>query len=333
MTSLQRFLSDNARTLAMLVPAVRNASTEAVHDARVASRRLRGALEIVSTPHPDRRLEEATALARRAARALGRVRDIDVSLELLQDLERRSPAAAPGAAVCRRELLRARTAARRKLVKRFDTLPLDTLPRLVASTGARIGRLVAARARERAQNLAEAVDHASGVYFPRRTHAARIEVKKLRYLLEFNGYPNADLKLLRKSQQLLGDIQDRQVLLRLVKRMRDDNVAGEEDMNPLLEVLEAECNVIYDRFLERRSDILALCRRVSDDATPGIAGLKGTLITAAVVAAGSYWQLHRQRPSDALPSIGAESRASSIDPRDVRRQEQTRRDHVAVEAG
>jgi CHAD domain-containing protein len=330
MSLLQRFLSDNAQTLVSLVPAVRDASTEAVHDARVASRRLRGALEIVSTHQPERRLEEATAMARRAARALGRVRDIDVSLELLKDLERRAPAAAPGAAACRRELLRARTAARRKLVNRFDTLPIDTLPKLVASAQVRVGRLLAARARERAQILAEAVNHASGVYFPRRAHAARIELKKLRYLLEFSRYSDADLKLLRKAQEVLGDIQDRQVLHRLAERMRDDKLAGKEEMDPLLELLEAECTVMYDRFLERRSEILALCRRVSDDATPGFTTLKGTLITVAVVAAGSYWQLHRQRPHDDVPSIGLESGAWSVGPGDARQQEQTRRDQVAV---
>jgi CHAD domain-containing protein len=38
--------------------------------------------------------------------------------------------------------------------------------------------------RDRARMAAEAVDHATGVYFPRRAHAARIAIKKLRYAME-----------------------------------------------------------------------------------------------------------------------------------------------------
>jgi len=299
MASLTASLSDNAQILISLVPAVRDASTDAIHDARVATRRLRGALDVLKGPHMPPRLEEAAALARRVARALSRVRDIDVSLALLADLERRAPAAAPAAALCRRELLRARTLARRRLVKKFDELPVETLPGLIAGPAPRLNSVLVRRGRERARAVAEAVNYASGVYFPRRAHAARVELKKLRYLLEFSDFPDeTGLKLLRKSQEILGDIQDRQVLYETVEAMRDESVASGADLDPLLGLLEAECGVIYERFLARRGEVLALCHRIAGMPARHSLAVKGTLITIGAVAAGSVWQLGRRHTRD-----------------------------------
>ncbi len=279
-----------------LVPSVRDASADAIHDARVATRRLRGALDILDGDRPEPQLQEAAALARRTARALGRARDLDVSLQLIADLERRAPAAAPAAALCRRELLRARTTARRRLIKKFDELPIYTLPRLVASIVPPAGSVLVMRSRERARRAADAVNHASGVYFPRRAHAARIQLKKLRYTLEFGGSSDdSALKLLRKSQQRLGDIQDRQVLYRTVKDMREDGIATGEDLEPLLGLLEAECAVLYERFLERRGEVLALCQSLATARVPRSPAFKGTLLTVGVVAAGSLLQMRRYR--------------------------------------
>ena len=299
MSSLTAALSDNAQILISLVPAVRDAASDAIHDARVATRRLRGALDVLKGPHMPPRLEEAAALARRVARALSRVRDIDVSLALLADLERRAPAAAPAAALCRRELLRALTVARRRLVKKFDELPVERLPELVAGPAPRLNAVLAARGRERARAVADAVNYASGVYFPRRAHAARIELKKLRYLLEFSDFQDeAAFKVLRKSQEILGDIQDRQVLYETVEAMRDDSANG-ADLEPLLGLLEAECVVIYDRFLARRTEVLALCHRIAGmPARHHSMAVKSTLITIGAVAAGSVWQLGRRHTRD-----------------------------------
>lgn len=120
MTSLGTILSENARSLVALMPAVRDGAPEAIHDARVATRRIRAALDLVGHHRPEPHLDEAAAIARRIARTLGRARDIDVSLELLDDLERRVPAAAHGAGVARGNFLRQRTSARRDLVRKVD---------------------------------------------------------------------------------------------------------------------------------------------------------------------------------------------------------------------
>lgn len=305
MSPLATFLDTNARALLTFVPALRDGRVDAVHDARVATRRLRAALGIIEPHGRHPHLDEARVLARRAARALGRVRDLDVGLELLADLERRAPSAAPAAALCRREMQRERTAARRKLVRKLDDLPLHRLPSLVGGRLPSLGPSLAAQARERARRVLRAIDYASGVYFPRRAHDARIEIKKLRYLIEFHDPSDVEaLKVLRKSQEVLGDIQDRQVVHGMVAGVADAK-APDVDLAPLLELLEAECDVLYDRFIERRAALVAVCERLASGASVVRQGLAaGTVLAAGAMVAGSVFQLTRLRSRSGRETTG-----------------------------
>jgi len=297
MTSFARSLTDNANTLASLIPAVRDGGIEAIHDARVVARRLRAALDIVGQNHAPPRFDEASDVVRRVGRALGRARDVDVSLELLEDLERRATPGAHAIAICRLELMRSRGTKRRRMVKKIDALRVDRLPSLVSGFVPKVGSVIAVRARERARELVDLIEHASGVYFPRRAHAARIGIKRLRYLLEFaNGDDPEDVKVLRKSQQILGDIQDRQVLHDLVAAQRGDNSTADRDLEALLGMLEAESSALYDRFLEHRQDLRLLCEHVIAEGRSG-AG-RSALVAIAAVTAGSVWHLRRRALSD-----------------------------------
>ena len=296
MSPLATFLDSHARGLLTLVPALRDGRVDAVHDARVATRRLRAALGIIESLGDYPHLDEARLLARKTARALARVRDLDVALQLLDDLERRAPSTAPAAAFCRRELFRQRTAARRRLVRKLDGLSLRRLPDLLNGRVPRLDRALADQARTRAAAVAQAVDHASGVYFPRRAHAARIEIKKLRYLIEFHDPSDREsLKVLRKGQEILGDIQDRQVVQGMVQDLLGDSPAPDVDLAPLVAMLEAECVMLYDRFIERRGDLLDVCQRVASRRSVGRSTLvTGALLTAGAVVAGRVVPLRRR---------------------------------------
>ena len=309
MSPLATFLDTNARALLTFVPALRDGRVDAVHDARVATRRLRAALGILESLGPHPHLAEARALARRASRALGRVRDLDVGLQLLEDLERRAPTSAQAAAYCRQELVRDRTSARRRLVRKLDQLSLERLPLLLRVGIPRLGRALAHRAREQADDVTGAVGHASGVYFPRRAHAARIEIKKLRYLIEFHDPSDREaLKVLRKAQEVLGDIQDREVVRRMVRRFGDLQPSPQVDLAPLVAMLDAECVVLYDRFIERRPELLAVCERLASGpalVSPGL--VTGTVLTAGALVAGSVMQVLRARPGSTGREVGGGS--------------------------
>ncbi len=60
---------------------------ERVHDMRVATRRLRAALELFEECFPPKRWRKALKRVRALADALGERRDVDVELELLESLE------------------------------------------------------------------------------------------------------------------------------------------------------------------------------------------------------------------------------------------------------
>lgn len=60
--------------------------TERVHDMRVATRRLRAALEVFEACFPRKRHRKALKWVKALADALGRRRDLDVEIELLEKL-------------------------------------------------------------------------------------------------------------------------------------------------------------------------------------------------------------------------------------------------------
>ena len=69
---------------ARLPAALRGDDVRAVHDARVALRRLRAAMQTFRTCFPRKRWNAARRATRRIARALGCVRDADVHLAALR---------------------------------------------------------------------------------------------------------------------------------------------------------------------------------------------------------------------------------------------------------
>src|SRR5688572_4818624 len=101
-TAVQSFCS-NLQLLLAHRAGIRDGDADAIHGARVATRRLRAALPIL-TGGSARRGEGPDEVIKTAGRALGKARDVDVAIELLDELERRSPEAAPAAATLRARL-------------------------------------------------------------------------------------------------------------------------------------------------------------------------------------------------------------------------------------
>src|SRR5581483_5989684 len=110
------------------LPSVLDGDIEGVHDARVATRRIRAVLPLTHEWH--RRLaDDLPARFKRIGRALGKVRDADVRIGLLSYIEAHVPFAAPSLVVLRQERERGRLKAMRKLIKRFERLSVEHLLR------------------------------------------------------------------------------------------------------------------------------------------------------------------------------------------------------------
>lgn len=244
---------------------VRDADRESVHEARVALRRVRAAFGALDEPPTD-----ALKLCRYLSRALGRVRELDVTDALLSELGTRLPAAACAIAAVRRDLGSDRLSAGRRLVKALDDIELRPLARLAKPHRPRLALWNDWRTalfdaiREQALTLHGAVHHAPAVYMPNRLHSVRIALKKFRYTLEVAGaaaipIDRAVMRDVRKSQESLGRLHDLHVAHQTVRALdtHDESLAAE--VRVLDAVIAADCAALHATYLAQRDRLRALC--------------------------------------------------------------------------
>ncbi|WP_158412959.1 CHAD domain-containing protein [Holophaga foetida] len=243
-------------------------SIEALHDARVASRRLRAVLRLLDPglypglKRQQKRLEDFTEI-------LGTVRELDVHNQILEELGPELPGPHGWAALehvlervdTRRSKARKRLPARIKeleLAKIAILLPAPEMPypfhalepheaawALLKPHTEAIGDLVPEQQRE--EN-------------PTALHQLRIHAKKLRYTLEilspvFIREPQAPLKELRALQTVLGDHHDFAVLESDLQALQEGlehraRRVLSEGLQEILHHLSQERATHYDRFRE-----------------------------------------------------------------------------------
>jgi CHAD domain-containing protein len=252
------------------LPGVREGDADAIHDARVAIRRLRAAVPMLEATGA---LEQPATFAgtlKSAGKALGAARDVDVAIDLLTDIERRSPPTAPAAATLRAHLIPLQARRRRQLIKRLESADIDTRVREVlrSTNGAasrvrprRAARALTERLGGHIDAVATAVTHATGVYFPNRAHGVRVAVKKLRYLVELlderDPARRPALRSLKRAQQTLGRLHDREVLSRRLDKVeRAHEVPAARALSA---VLEAEVRDLFEKYRAARTELLATC--------------------------------------------------------------------------
>lgn len=264
-------------TLHLSLPDVLDGQASGVHDARVATRRIRELLPLLGGRRR-KHLEDLYDRFRRLGRSLGRVRDVDVRIGLLESLETRIPLAAPSLVLLKQQREQERLLLLRKLIKRIERLDAARLiemlddrhsmgfrGRLAWSTHSphtwrrMLGHILA----ERARAAADAIDHATGVYFPRRSHAARIAIKKLRYSMEIaceTRVADCDdaLREVKKTQEVLGDLHDRQDLLDGLLSQSELPDAGHVPL--VRQVIDVECQQLHRKYLDKRKELLDICR-------------------------------------------------------------------------
>lgn len=186
---LNNSLRQHVRTVLVNVPAIREGDVEAVHQARVATRRTRAVLSVIQPAARDGSYDLIRKTIRRLRRDLGEVRDVDVVLELLRDADRGLTTTETAASMYQ-SLRRERSSALRHLIKDLEAAPLQVL-----SNGIPLerrswwsGRASAAAAnlraetREQSRAVKRAAERASDEYSAKRAHNVRVESKRLRYL-------------------------------------------------------------------------------------------------------------------------------------------------------
>jgi CHAD domain-containing protein len=211
---------------------------ERVHDMRVASRRLRAALEVLGEGMPEAPREEFKTHLRWIGRALGRVRDLDVAIARVQALEAEGTSLErPALRVFAQSLAIQRAERRLRLIERLDSerfanfvvgarawidagpWPADSAPGGAAPAYA-VGTGIVARF---VDTMREAYVAAERSLATEDLHALRMAAKMARYAIEFFAEPVGPAALRRAKriaglQDFLGDHRDAETLARRLKR-------------------------------------------------------------------------------------------------------------------
>jgi CHAD domain-containing protein len=295
------------RQLQETLPAVLDGSETGIHDARIATRRIRELLPLVAD---EGRLGGTDAIRhrfRRLGRSLGRVRDADARVALLASLERRIPSAAPTLVLLRQEREHGRLKRMRKLIKRLERVDALRMVRTLESRNTSWPYLSAIRARKwrgdlrsiigvRARAAEAAIDRATGVYFPNRTHATRIAIKRLRYAMEISHETGsvdlaAAIRELKKAQDILGDLHDRQDLLDHLARdasgAAPDLPEAGAQVALVQQVLDAEIRHLHCRYIDRRNRLVDVCHEARAVRSPIVPAPAAALAAAVALSSGA----------------------------------------------
>jgi CHAD domain-containing protein len=256
----------------------------ALHRTRVASRRLRELLPVLQLE--GKVAGELGRRLRKVIQRLGRIRELDVTLMLVEELktsgdydadalERVGSAIRQEREQAREELL-AKWPAREirrvgsKLADLADTLESSDNRSQAVTRGLRWA--VDARIHRRGSELKAAIEDAGAVYLPERLHAVRIALKKFRYAVELaseiatDKRLRTDLRLLKRNQDLLGRWHDRQVLIERARHVQASltppSASGVRRLDRLVTMLENDCRRLHARYIRESGAIVAVCDRI-----------------------------------------------------------------------
>jgi CHAD domain-containing protein len=272
-----------AEARAHVAGAIDGSDPEELHDLRVAVRRMRAALRLFerALPAADAALDPARAGLKETGAILGRARDLDVQIERLRawvaSTERLGdPAAARAVGLLDKDRRIARLALRRHLrgavfARRMALVEVAAQAALAAPARRTAPRLLRRPSKQVLMAVARA--RASPAE-PTVFHALRIDVKRLRYALEFLEpslpfSPRRLLRRLRAAQEALGALQDAAVEQALADRLIA-RAATDDAVRNLLELYKrSQADV-------QQGQLLA-CASMLDDLERDVRGLRGRL--------------------------------------------------------
>ena len=255
-----------ARALKRHLPAAMAGNDVGVHQARVTSRRLREAVPVFSTGLKGSKAGKAGRKIRRLTKALGSVRELDVTIHLLDELAQSPRVSRTAVEDVRTRVVKERDSRRKLMLERLKRVDADKLDRRLESVGAALGeatgepwrKTLAARLVTRSRRLTEAMDEAGHMYAPDRLHAVRIAAKKLRYGLELaadSGVKPAALhvRTIKRAQDMLGKLHDLQVLQTHVAAVqaepRSGRLPSREALEDLARHIEDQCRHLHGRYV------------------------------------------------------------------------------------
>lgn len=203
---------------------------------------------------------------RRLTRALGTVRELDVTIQLLDELARSAHVSRSAVEDVRTRVMKERDSRRKLMLDRLKRVNMEKLDRRLSSVGEALVEATAepwrkalgARLVTRSRRLTTAMNEAGHMYAPERLHAVRIAAKKLRYGLELaadSGVRQAapHVRTIQRAQDMLGTLHDLQVLQTHVAAVQAEPRSGRapsrEALEDLARHIEDQCRYLHGRYV------------------------------------------------------------------------------------
>lgn len=240
---------------------------EAVHDMRVATRRMRALIPVLETVAPAKQIASFNQGLRKVARALGKVRDNDVFLEQIHNYTESAEEKDRDLSPLVNAITRDRDKARKRLLDELDSQRYEDFKRAFATfivdeptgwnTTLRMRDFVGSTVWRRYEVLRAYELHFDLSDLTERDaetlHEARIAGKYLRYVLELctewlGSRVDSALKPLMRLQECLGDLQDIEVEAGYINALK----ISKEQRAPVKTYLarreEERKNLLYKKF-------------------------------------------------------------------------------------
>jgi CHAD domain-containing protein len=248
------------------IPRAMSGDDRGVHQARVTTRRLREAVPVLATELKGSKAGKARRKIRKLTRALGTVRELDVTIQLLDELARSPQVSRTAVEDVRARVIKEREERRALMLERLERVNAGKLNHRLTSVCTALDRTVAepwrkalaARLIARSRRLTLAIAEAGHMYAPDRLHTVRIAAKKLRYGLELaadSGLRQAapHLRTIKRVQDRLGKLHDLQVLESHVAAVQVEQRTGRagshEGLQDLARHIEDQCRHLHGRYV------------------------------------------------------------------------------------
>lgn len=315
---LRRAFASRHRALHKQLAVALEGDGHAVHQARVATRRLREALPVLGAGLGRKRVARLRRRMRKLTQLFGAVRERDVALKMLEVRQTEGVVDTPGAERVRTLVCDGRDAARHRLTDTLDAhkvarwlhdiktfehelrqVPQAQAANPPADPGAAAWQVVLARRLlKRTERLRRAVTDAGVLFVSDRLHTVRVALKRLRYAVELAGELSgrkleATLDELKNCQDTLGELHDLDMLMSYVSGAQEGEIDPhlQASLDMLQTKLETERHVLHARYLAQQPSLLVLIDRIQDQVVPRFSMLKAKAVKAGARPAASRRQV------------------------------------------
>ena len=250
-------------------------SETAVHDLRVASRRLLAVLDVARALEPHPRIQKVRGALKGQIDSLDELRDVQVMRARISQTIERLPELKPFQTYLAKREKRLLEQAR----KQIRAMKPSELKKRMEKIRAALDAL--AQAEYFLESLLSVVDN---IYLRARqnyvqvdaaqastVHRLRLTFKKFRYTVEIihpllPEYPNTYLARMHDYQSRMGDIQDVETFLNAVADFAD--TASTFDLEPVRHFFETRRSELLAAFLEDKGELLTFWRATPDQPFP-----------------------------------------------------------------